>query len=405
MKKFVLLCLALASFAAGANTLSVETQTNRYSIYYAGVKFSDKDFTNTFGGGNSGYFITSGTHNTGYGVSSLYSLSSGNYNSAFGSSAMQNVTTGFHNSAFGLLSLFNLTTGDHNVGLGSKSLYSLTTGYQNFGGGTNALLNVTVGYNNVGVGHHAGSGITTGYGNAFGGAESFMLGSGDENASWGYQGLYSATSANYNALLGSKTFRSATSLSKSVAIGFGAGYGSGGVGATTSAENQIVIGFEATASSPTKNNEITLGNSAVTDIRVPGVGLTAEKGRITIEGSSQESISIKTYTTTVSGLSGPLVTIPNAVPENCINLGVTVKITATITGPTSLNIGDLSVADKWGTPVGLGAGVSTNVQDFNIAAPVYNRLASSIILSPVGGSFTGGDLKITAHCLMLSAAL
>ena len=134
------------------------------------------------------------------------------------------------NAFFGHNSGNAITDGSSNVGVGANSLYSITTGSNNVGVGYQSLNNNTTGYHNVALGHVAGNNTTIGY--------------------------------------------------KNVYIGYNC-YGN------PMANNEIAIGSDVTFGNG--SNTITLGNSNITDLYIPG--LQAQAGVsigdvLTFDGSS-----------------------------------------------------------------------------------------------------------------------
>lgn len=134
------------------------------------------------------------------------------------------------------------TTGGYNVGVGAYSLYSYTSGEKSVAIGHSALYSVTTSKWNVAIGHNAGYGLTTGS---------------DSN----------------------------------VIIGYLAGY-TGTNNLTSSATNNILIGASAQASSSSATNEITLGNSSITRLRIPGLGIDWTSATVPTGGGGGGGTSI-----------------------------------------------------------------------------------------------------------------
>ena len=85
------------------------------------------------------------------------------------------------------------------------------------------------------------------------------------NNSMGYSALSALTTGNDNTGIGNQSLEAVTTSSENTALGAHAG------DSITTGSNNTCIGFEADASSATADNEITLGNSSVTKLRVPGL--------------------------------------------------------------------------------------------------------------------------------------
>lgn len=163
---------------------------------------------------------TTSSTNVAIGYTTLYTNSSGNSNTAVGYSTMGLNTIGSGNSAIGRFTLYRNLDGNSNNAFGEEALSFVTSGSFNNAFGTSALYNAT-GSNNTGIGYQSGYALTTG----------------TNNIIVGHQAAFSGT----NNL--------------------------------TTGSNNIVIGTTASASSATVSNEITLGNSSINSLRVPGIGI------------------------------------------------------------------------------------------------------------------------------------
>lgn len=222
------------------NNLSVGTtlDQNNGIFYKSGLQFLHTyGNNNLFLGYNSGNFslssssngnigigsatlqgLTTGVENTAVGNAALTLVSSGNYNSSFGSFSLEPNTTGNFNSAFGYASLRSNQTGNNNTALGVSSQYLNTTGVNNTSTGYESLKSNVEGFNNTAM---------------------------------GYQSLLNST-GNYNT-----------------AVGFNAG------STVTTGANLTLLGIDANPSSPTANDEITLGNVFVQTLRCNTTTITS----------------------------------------------------------------------------------------------------------------------------------
>ena len=100
---------------------------------------------------------------------------------------------------------------------------------------------------------------------------------------------------------------------------------------------------------------------------------------------------------TASGLSGSTVTTGVSIPANCIALAVGCRVTTTITGATSFEVGYGSGASlsAFGSALPLTAG-SIN---YGVIAPTAFYASTPIILTAAGGSFTAGAVRLSVHYL------
>jgi len=233
-----------------------------------------KDGFNTFMGVNSGNFTMTGgnsfsaSYNTAVGISSLTALTSGYMNSAFGVNTLYSNTTGYMNSAFGFSSLSSNITGICNSGFGHQSLLYNTSSY-NSAFGKNSLSANTTGSNNSAFGYQSLNSNTTGADNSAFGLNSLLNNiTGNANSAFGYYSLDNNTAGNDNSAFGYQALNFTTGNENS-AFGVFAGYN------LTTGSNNTIIGFNARSSSDTVSNEITLGNSNVTNLRCQVTTITA----------------------------------------------------------------------------------------------------------------------------------
>jgi hypothetical protein len=191
---------------------------------------------------------------TAFGYQALTANTSGKWNSALGYQALATNTSGICNTAIGLRSLQNNTIGDDNVAIAPRALQSNTSGNRNFACGVAALICNSIGSDNVAIG------MSSQYFNTIG----------NENTAVGERALYMNPSGNSNT-----------------AIGYVAGVGAPGVifnqctfiGANSTPiyarTNITMLGYGITDWECTGDNQVLLGNTAVTQIRAAVTGITA----------------------------------------------------------------------------------------------------------------------------------
>jgi hypothetical protein len=200
----------------------------------SGVIFKGSDWfihnfmpSNTYVGIRSGNFFMTGTNNSALGTYTLYSNTSGEYNSAFGSLSLYSNTSGISNSAFGSYSLFYNTIGNNNSAFGFASMGSNTAGFENTSTGSYSLYSNSTGSFNSALGYDALRNNTIGF----------------QNTAIGHHSLINNT-GNYNTALG---YNSGSNI--------------------TTGANLTCIGIDATPTTPTAVNQVTLGNIFVTSLR------------------------------------------------------------------------------------------------------------------------------------------
>lgn len=103
---------------------------------------------------------TTGVNNTAIGAAALRFNTTGFINTASGANALRSNTTGSFNTANGVSAFFSNTTGSGNTASGAFAFFSNTTGSNNTATGRGALRFNTTGSNNTGLGAEAGSGAT-----------------------------------------------------------------------------------------------------------------------------------------------------------------------------------------------------------------------------------------------------
>ncbi len=220
-------------------TGSLNTSLGSSSLYY-----------NTSGSENTGigtlslYFNTTGKQNTAVGVRSLHSNTTGEFNTATGYQSLTLNTTGISNTATGGFSLFSNTTGNYNTASGVSTLYYNSTGSSNTTSGAFSLRSNTTGNQNTALGVYSLYSNTTG----------------DNNTAVGYNSLTTNSTGFQNTAVGHHSLQNNTG-NYNTALGYNAG------SSVKTGANLTLLGIDANPSSPTAQNQITLGNAFVTSLR------------------------------------------------------------------------------------------------------------------------------------------
>jgi trimeric autotransporter adhesin len=206
---------------------------------------------------------TSGANNTAIGRGALYSNVAGGYSTAIGTNALfyannSTISDNTFNTAVGYEAMVGSVTpadntGRHNTAVGAYSLKGFTSGESNTALGYSALYYCTTGISNTAVGGNA----------------AYQNSTGDNNVAIGWSALLNDTSGNSN-----------------VAVGYRAGLGVFGtiftsctyVGAssyaTVARSNVTMLGYNVQNAQCTADNQICLGNTAITQIRAQVGSLT-----------------------------------------------------------------------------------------------------------------------------------
>lgn len=205
---------------------------------------------------------------TSYGISAG-NVSTGTGNTYIGYSAGATSTTGGSNTAVGDNALVNITTGSYNVAIGSVCLSSVSTGSGNIGIGSGCLINNN-GNDNTAVGTDALPSSTGNQITAVGSLALNKLTTGARCTSVGFSAGTRVNTGSDNLMVGHQAGDFVNTGSQNTIIGSSAA--SSGTNDLTTGSNNTIIGYNAAASANNVSNEITLGNSSVTSLRVPGVG-------------------------------------------------------------------------------------------------------------------------------------
>lgn len=98
---------------------------------------------------------------------------------------------------------------------------------------------------------------------------------------------------------------------------------------------------------------------------------------------------------TLVTLSGASATASVPIPANCIVLAVGARVVTTITGAASYEVGVTGTLNQFGSSLSLTIG-STN---FGLIGPTAFYTATNLIVTSAGGSFTGGQVRLSIHCI------
>ena len=235
--------------------------------------------------------ITSGTSFAGGSAGSLNDLSDVVFNITNFSNSLivGHETTGTLSSAsaniaIGIDAMSNITDGDNNVFIGYQSGQFLTTGIYNTGIGYRCLKGTEgnpPGNRNVGAGSNCvpslGGGVNANWVTCLGAYSGYSKTTFGSLSAAGYQSGYSDTTALYNSYLGAESGYTNINGNYNTYLGYQSGYNAtnnentfigyqAGLNVTTG-HNNLIIGYQASASAPNVNNEITLGDSNITTLR------------------------------------------------------------------------------------------------------------------------------------------
>jgi hypothetical protein len=216
---------------------------------------------------------SSGKINTAFGAVALNNITTGDSNTAVGEGAGYGITTGSFNVAMGIYNLYFNTAGSWNTAIGAQALNANTTGNQNTGIGQAALAHNTVGVQNTAVGAGALVNNTTANVNTAVGFNALYYNTtGIQNVAVGAYSMFSHTTGYYNVAVGDTSLYYLTSGLYNVAVGQNAG---SGTNAITTGSNNVLIGYNAQATSATVSNQITLGSASIATLRCQQTSITS----------------------------------------------------------------------------------------------------------------------------------
>ncbi len=112
-----------------------------------------------------------------------------------------------------------------------------------------------------------------------------------------------------------------------------------------------------------------------------------------IERGSGEFFQLNRLEVDALALSGASVTTSLIIPDRALVYAVHTQVTEAITGATDFAVEDGTTAGKFGAGIGIALD-STNI---GIVTPTPYFADTPIILTPNGGNFTGGAVKLVMH--------
>jgi len=172
---------------------------------------------NTANGFAALYFNVSGWLNTAFGYRALFN-NTGSTNTAVGSNAMFKNVSGYSNVAVGFEALYNSNNRSNLVAVGDSALYNNVDGSANTGIGSKSLFSNTDGNENTAVGFESLKNNTSGQQNTAVGNSALLNNSGSSNTAIGYKALFANVSGSSNTAIG-ETALSANNSYDNVAIG------------------------------------------------------------------------------------------------------------------------------------------------------------------------------------------
>jgi hypothetical protein len=98
--------------------------------------------------------------------------------------------------------------------------------------------------------------------------------------------------------------------------------------------------------------------------------------------------------------AGATSTTAALIPDKAVVLGVSARVLAPITGAASWDLGVAGAPDRYGTGFGTAAGAFA---EGVTGQPQAYYGGTALVLTAVGGSFTGGSVRLAVHYLAIAA--
>ena len=184
------------------------------------------------------------------------------------------------------------------------------------------------------------------------------------------------------------------------------------------ASGPALVNEATTATNPTllPNNadEDTGIGGAPTDVvsmiagAVEGIRVTTTASQFTGGAANGEFLNIQSVTASAAfDADGATHTFSSLIPAGAFVLGVVTRITETIVGATTIEIGDGVDQNLWGATSAVTAGTTTDATDYTNAAAVGTLYiaANDVIVTAVGGAadFSDGTLRVTVFYMDVTA--
>lgn len=246
------------NIAAGYGAFALNTSGYQNAVLGVSALASNTSgYTNVAIGYQSLTANVGGYANTAVGAGSLVANVGGFGNTALGVNALMTNNTGLGNTAIGLSSLNSNSSGQYNTAVGTGALFSNTTANNNSAFGRNALFANTSGSGNAAFAFNALHDNITGNNNAAFGEGALQSELASNNTAFGYHAGILATAGN------------------NIFLGYQAG------DLVTTGTNNIVLGYDVDAQSPTASNQLNIAN-LIYSTGIDGTGTTISTGNIGI---------------------------------------------------------------------------------------------------------------------------
>lgn len=183
-----------------------------------------------------------------------------------------------------------------------------------------------------------------------------------------------------------------------------------GINTASSSTSQLVL-TNGTAATPAvtgtdtdsgvsfSSNRVDLSTTGGTSIFV----VPAQMGHaMSTSGTGNPRANFFHASETVS-LSGASTASTTLIPAGARLLGVTYRVTTAVTGATSFDVGDGSDVDRFGDNIAVTLGTTGNETNYTADPMWWTAAARAITFTGVGGSFSGGVVRLHVYYLTFTA--
>jgi len=119
-----------------------------------------------------------------------------------------------------------------------------------------------------------------------------------------------------------------------------------------------------------------------------------------VSGEFGSSTKIRITEEELTGLSGATATSTISITAGLIILGVSVRVTTSITGATTFDVGDGTTVDRFAAAVAISSGTT----DRGAVSPALQASSVNVVLTANGSNFTAGAVRIAIHYIQLKAS-
>tara|TARA_R100001244_G_scaffold25113_2_gene25462 strand:+ start:114554 stop:115786 length:1233 start_codon:yes stop_codon:yes gene_type:complete len=177
---------------------------------------------------------------------------------------------------------------------------------------------------------------------------------------------------------------------------------SGNGGATSGDAGNICL-QPGTASGSGADGSVVMEHAGVVKATVNAAGLDVQ-GAVSVTSTNTAIGTIQHTETLLSGLTGATVTATSLIPAGALVLGVSARVTTTITGATTFDVGDGADVDRWGTAIVLTAATLVQPADYTDNTVVWQgSAAGDVVLTANGSNFTAGAIRVVVTYMSLTA--